>query len=118
MQLDFCMQESLSEAERQQLAADAHRVARAAGLEQLAAASMSGGITLDSLTQSNPLAVKVPHLFMAIILLYCSKSHEVERGLWRLSMHGRLPFAVAIELLIAAVLQCDSLENLDTHEWP
>lgn len=53
------MQEILSEAERQQLAANAHKAARAIGLKQVMAASKNGGVTQANLTQSNPLAVKV-----------------------------------------------------------
>ena len=80
-QLDYRMQESLSQARRQQLAADAHKAARATGLEQMMAASRNGGVTRANLTQSNPLAVKVrhdlsPNLTLAIIVLTCNTNRQ------------------------------------------
>ena len=85
IQIGCRMQESLSEAERQQLASDAHRAARATGLEQMMAASKNGGVTRASLTQSNPLAVKVrplssPNLTMAMISLQCNTLHRGGAG--------------------------------------
>ena len=107
-QLDYRMQESLSQAERQQLAADAHKAARATGLEQMMAASRNGGVTRANLTQSNPLAVKVrhdlsPNITLAITVL-ATRFAKMAHGLGRLFMYNRLLFSVIVERLTAAVL--------------
>jgi len=49
----------ISEQERQKLAAEAHKAARAVGLQEIMAANENGGVTRDSLRKGNPLAVKV-----------------------------------------------------------
>ena len=49
----------IGEQERQKLAAEAHKAARAVGLQEIMAANENGGVTRDSLRKGNPLAVKV-----------------------------------------------------------
>ncbi|CAL5220493.1 g2521 [Coccomyxa viridis] len=51
--------DGMGEKERQQLAAEAHKAAREAGLKDIMAANESGGVTRDSLRKANPLAVKL-----------------------------------------------------------
>ena len=109
------MQESISEAERQQLAADAHRAARAIGLKQIMAASNNGGVTRANLIQSNPLAVKVrplssPNLTMAMITLWCNTNHRGAASP-EAPLRERLTFANAIEQLTAAILMNDLWES-------
>jgi len=54
--------DGIGEQERQKLAAEAHKAARAVGLQEIMAANESGGVTRDSLRKGNPLAVKVSPL--------------------------------------------------------
>ena len=78
--------DGMREKERQQLAAEAHKAARGAGLKDIMAANASGGVTRDSLRKANPLAVKVR---------LCSKpsTHTCALPPWFPHQIGRYPLA-------------------------